>query len=98
MASSRRGGSRWRTVRKMAFNRDAAKQAVCWICGRPIDYTAPAGSPMAWEPDHVKPVSMYPELEYDLSNIRPAHCSCNRSRGDGTGASETRLGKPSRKW
>lgn len=96
--SSRRGGSRWQTVRRMAFNRDVKANSVCWICGRPIDYTAPANDPDSWEPDHVKPVSLYPELEFDLSNIRPSHASCNRSRGNGTRFGDDRLGNPSRKW
>lgn len=94
--AQRRGGSRWRLVRKMALNRDRKANAPCWICGRPIDYTAAPQTPNAWEPDHVKPVELYPELEYDLDNIRPSHCSCNRSRGMGRGGDK--LGQPSRRW
>ncbi len=94
--ASRRGGKRWQTVRQAAFNRDKKAGAVCWICEQPIDYYAEAGTPDAWEPDHVKPVSKFPELEFSLGNIRASHCSCNRSRGDGSGID--RIGVTSRRW
>lgn len=94
--ASRRGGKRWQTVRQAAFNRDKKADAVCWICEQPIDYYAEPGTPDAWEPDHVKPVSKFPELEFSLGNIRASHCSCNRSRGDGSGID--RIGVTSRRW
>lgn len=94
--ATRRGGKRWQAVRKSALNRDKKQNAVCWICGYPIDYDAVPGTPNAWEPDHIKPVSKFPELEYSLSNIAPSHCSCNRSRGDGAGID--RIGNVSRRW
>lgn len=96
MATSRRGGRHWQRVREAAFQRDRKKNAVCWICGMPIDYDAPSGTPDAWEPDHIKPVAKFPQLEFVLSNIAPAHCSCNRSRGDGSGID--RIGTTSRRW
>lgn len=94
--ATRRGGSRWQRVRKVAFNRDKKADAVCWICGQPIDYYAEPGTPDAYEPDHVKPVSRFPELEFSLDNLRASHCSCNRARGDGTGID--RIGMSSRRW
>lgn len=94
--AKRRGGAQWQAVRTSAYRRDLKQNAVCWICGQPIDYQAKPGTPDAWEPDHVKPVSKYPELEFSLSNIRASHCSCNRSRGDGTGADK--IGATSREW
>lgn len=94
--AKRRGGAQWQAVRTSAYRRDLKQHAVCWICGQPIDYQAKPGTPDAWEPDHVKPVSKYPELEFSLSNIRASHCSCNRSRGDGTGADK--IGATSREW
>lgn len=75
--------SRWPRVRKLAWDRDRKSRAVCHICGQPIDYTvAPSSEPDSWEPDHVLPVSKYPELELDLKNIKASHKQCNRSRGD----------------
>lgn len=94
--ASRRGGRKWQAVRHAAYLRDKKKGAKCWICHQPIDYDADPGTPDAWEPDHVKPVAKFPELEFSLSNIRASHCSCNRSRGDGSGID--RIGSTSRRW
>ena len=92
---------RWRTVRRMAYERDRAAGATCWICGGPIDYDAPAHSPDAWEPDHVIPVCDHPEWQMDLANIRPSHSACNRRRGaqdmQRRRAAE-RIGQTSRQW
>jgi len=43
----------------------------CWICHLPGATTA----------DHVLPKSQYPELMFDLDNLRPAHGPCNSSKG-----------------
>ena len=59
-----------------------AANARCWICGGEIDYHAAPQTPDAWEPDHVKPRDKFPELTYDITNLAPSHCSCNRSRKD----------------
>lgn len=59
----------------------AAEDARCWLCLQPIDYAAPAGSPDAFELDHYYPRAEFPELTWERSNYRPAHSSCNRSRG-----------------
>lgn len=75
--------SRWKYIRRLAWDRDRKARAVCHICGQPIDYTAkPSSEPFSWEPDHVLPVSKYPELELDLNNIKASHMQCNRARGD----------------
>ena len=90
--------SRWKYIRKMAWDRDRKARAVCHICGQPIDYSLPPSSgPEAWEPDHVIPVSKRPDLELDLNNILASHTRCNRSRGDGTNG-ENALGMRSRIW
>lgn len=100
MTSRRRGGAAWERVRRMAFERDRATQEHCWICGGRIDYSLGLskrdGTPWAYEPDHWLDVSRHPDLEYELSNVRPAHCRCNRARGKRAGTHE--LGKPSRRW
>lgn len=74
----------------------AEEQAPCWLCGQPIDYTAAPQTPNACEPDHIVPRSEHPELALEVDNIRPAHCSCNRARGDK--APPLGLGTPSRNW
>lgn len=94
------GGSRWRNLKAQALRRDMRKDARCWICGGRIDYRAEPGTPDAWEPDHIKPRSKYPELTYDITNLAPSHCSCNRSRKDRS-AQETLglgVGTQSRDW
>ena len=90
--------SRWPYVRKQAWNRDRKARAVCHICGQPIDYTIPPSSaPEAWEPDHILPVSQYPDLELDLKNIKASHRQCNRARGDNKFA-YVDIGMQSRIW
>ena len=91
-----RGTRCWRKFREGLYRRDRATNAACWICGQPIDYRAEPGTPDAWEPDHVVPVAQAPDLAFDPGNVRPAHCSCNRSRGDRRGS--LGIGKPTRNW
>lgn len=88
---------KWERVRLACYRRDMKRRAPCWICGQPIDYQAPAGTPDAWEPDHYLPTSSHPEYGYDPANIRPSHSSCNRSRGARDQAAGD-LGVASRIW
>ena len=98
----RRGGARWLSVRRQAFERDRACGAGCWICaaeGRDptIDYSLGYSTgPKAYEADHFIPVCDHPELEYDLANLRASHQACNRKRKTKAGLSL--LGNPSRDW
>ena len=71
-------------------------QAWCWLCGKPIDYSLPAGHPEAWNLDHAHPVSTHPELAEDPANFRPSHADCNERRGDRAPFIE--LGTPSEDW
>ena len=88
--------SRWAKVRQQAWNRDRKNRAPCHICGERIDYSIPASSaPLSWEPDHLMPVSVAPELELDLTNIAASHMRCNRQRGNGT---NNDIGVRSRIW
>ena len=90
--------SRWPYIRAQAWNRDKKVRAVCHICGEPIDYFVPPSStPDSYEPDHLIPVSLRPDLELDLTNIAPSHRRCNRQRGDGTNGTNT-IGERSRRW
>lgn len=90
-----------RNMRKLraAFHaecRDANEP--CWICGQPIDYTAPATHPDAFELDHFYPVSTHPELAEDPANFRASNGSCNRSRGDTQPDDLLVIGETSRAW
>jgi 5-methylcytosine-specific restriction endonuclease McrA len=90
--------SGWPRVRLMAWDPDRKAQAVCHICGQPIDYNLqPSSGADAWEPDHVIPVIKAPELELDLNNIKASHARCNRARGAGNNPSGE-LGMRSRIW
>lgn len=90
--------SRWKYIRKLAWNRDSKARAVCWICGEPIDYSVPPSTtPDSYEPDHVIAVNMDASRELDLNNIRASHRRCNRARGDGTNGTNV-LGRRSRVW
>ena len=53
----------------------------CHICGRPIDYSLPAGDPMSFEVDEVVPVSRGGS-PIDRGNVAPAHRICNERRGN----------------
>lgn len=89
---------KWPQVRQLAWNRDRKARTVCHICGQPIDYSLkPSSDPEAWEPDHVLPVSKYPELELDLKNIKASHMRCNRARGDDS-YHNLDIGMQSRVW
>lgn len=95
-----RSGHRWRVVRQQALDRDMKSNAPCWICGKPIDYTATSG-PWSWQPDHVLSVKEHPEAALDVANLRPSHARCNNQRGqeDKAKRKQTReLGKPSEDW
>lgn len=60
---------------------------VCWICGQP-------GADSA---DHVLPRSLGGADV--LSNLMPAHLSCNQSRGNTARRTRTRSAQvPSRQW
>ena len=90
--------SRWPYIRAQAWNRDKKARAVCHICGEPIDYFVPPSStPDSYEPDHIIPVHMRPDLELDITNIKASHRRCNRQRGDGTNGTNI-IGERSRKW
>lgn len=91
-----RGSRRWHELRARLFDRDRKANAPCWICGQPIDYRAASMTPDAWEPDHVQPVATHPDLAFDPGNIRPSHCSCNRSRG--SRRADASIGKSTRNW
>ena len=69
----------------------------CWICrafGLPgtIDYGLPAGHPMCFEVDELRPVSRWREFGYpsakacafDRDNVDAAHRRCNQWRGNKT--------------
>ena len=80
--SNLRNGSLERKVKREFRAQCRAWRPVCWRCRQPIDYEAPPQTPESFEPDHYHPVSTHPHLAYDITNLRPSHCKCNRERGN----------------
>ena len=79
-----RSSGKWRKLRKQVL----AANDVCWLCGKPGADTV----------DHVLPLSLYPELAHDMSNLRPAHIACNSSKGAGANAPRVGPMPRSRQW
>ena len=72
----------------------------CAICGRPIDYSLPAGDPMSFEMDEIVPVSRGGS-PIDPGNVQPAHRICNQRKGNRMPGDETARGlevRHSREW
>ena len=61
----------------------------CAICGQPIDYSLPAGHPLSFEVDEIRPVSRWREFGYpsakaaalDRANVQATHRICNERKG-----------------
>jgi 5-methylcytosine-specific restriction endonuclease McrA len=67
--------NRWTRLSKALRTRWRAEGVACNICSRPIT------AEQAMDVDHVVPVADAPHLAYELSNLVPAHASCNRRKG-----------------
>lgn len=65
---------------------DQGNPPACSLCGQPG----------ADSVDHVLPKSRYPDLIWELGNMRPAHGDCNSSKGDGAVTRD--LGSQSRRF
>jgi len=55
-----------------------ATKANCHICGKPIDYDLPYFDPMAFQVDHIIPLSR--GGADDLTNKAAAHRKCNSKK------------------
>lgn len=73
----RQNGARRTKLRR----RVADEGAPCHLCGKPIDYTLPAGHPMSFELDEIIPVSRGGD-PLARENVAPAHRICNQRRGN----------------
>lgn len=54
---------------------------ICWLCGGDIDLGLHHLDKWAWTLDHVLSLDEHPELAHELANLRPAHRTCNSSKG-----------------
>lgn len=73
----RKNGARRTALR----NRVKSLGLPCALCGRPIDYTLPAGDPMSYELDEIIPVSLGGD-PLDPDNVQPAHRICNQRKSN----------------
>lgn len=71
-------GSRRRAIRA----RWKSIGAPCALCGKPIEYSLPAGHPMSFEVDEIVPVSKGGD-PLDFRNTQPTHRICNQRKGNG---------------
>lgn len=76
MSRNDRNGHRRRILR----NRVKQMGLPCAICGRPIDYSLPAGDPWSYELDEIVPVALGGS-ELDPENVQPSHRICNEKKG-----------------
>lgn len=60
--------------------KDSPGSNVCWKCGKDIDMSLANGHPMQWTADHVQSMANG-GAALQLSNLKPAHRSCNSKRG-----------------
>jgi 5-methylcytosine-specific restriction endonuclease McrA len=68
-------------ARRRLRARVKAEGRACGICGKPIDYTLPAGHPMSYELDEIIPISLGGSpIEYN--NVQPAHRRCNQLKSN----------------
>jgi 5-methylcytosine-specific restriction endonuclease McrA len=79
-----RKSHRWHQVRAQVLE----SSTVCWLCSKPG----------ATEVDHVLPYKYFPELVFELSNLRPAHKKCNSAKGAGAPGAHQAPMPRSRRW
>lgn len=68
---------------------------ICHLCGGDIDLGLHHLDKWAWTLDHVLALDTHPHLAMDPTNLRPAHRSCNSSKGTGSSTTSVRT---SRTW
>jgi 5-methylcytosine-specific restriction endonuclease McrA len=72
-----------------------AQRLPCWICGHNIGYELDARHPLSFTLDHEQPLSKGGSL-LDRANARPAHRSCNSSKGNSTTPQQPK--RPALRW
>jgi len=78
MATGRSG----RTWRELVARVKAMYPNVCHLCGQDIDLSLHHHDPLSFTVDHLIPISIDPSKAEDLSNLRPAHKTCNSRKGN----------------
>lgn len=68
----------------------AIGQPPCWRCGGEIDYSAPPGTPLAYDLDEFL-AREHGGDPLDPANTAPCHASCNRRAGAASTNAKRRL-------
>lgn len=75
-------GRSTRRFKRLAAELRARKEPCC-LCGQPIDYLLPRTDRNAFTVAHRQPVSLYPHMAEDPTNIAgAAHNHCNAAEGN----------------
>ncbi len=94
-ANPRRANGSKRTALR---NRVKTMGLPCALCGKPIDYSLPAGHPMSYELDEIVPVSKGGS-PFDIDNVQPTHRCCNQAKGNSSRTAPQKAAFPtSREW
>lgn len=89
---SGRNGHAWR---KLVAQVKATYPNICHLCTMPIDMSLHHHDPMSFTVDHVIPISIDQSKAEDITNLRPAHKTCNSRKGNRDGFERPRF---SRRW
>lgn len=80
---------------KLCIKAKAVYPPVCHLCLREIDLRLSGRHKLGWSLDHLDPVALTQSVGVpSLERVRPAHLSCNASRGAGEAKPRAR----SRDW
>jgi 5-methylcytosine-specific restriction endonuclease McrA len=74
-----RSGRAWRELVAMVKR---MYPHVCHLCGQPIDMSLHHHDPMSFTVDHLIPISIDETKAEDITNLRPAHKTCNSRKGN----------------
>lgn len=91
---------RYPKLRDDLRRRVMATQDICAICGREVDKSLPAGTPLSPEIDEIVPVSRGGS-PYDIDNLQLVHRICNERKGNRMAGDERLAINPipnSRNW
>lgn len=75
-----RSGRHYRKVKKQFRDQCEKRGSICWLCGKPIDYTLKHPDPLSFSLDHRFMWHTHPHLRHDPANFEASHLRCNQRR------------------
>ena len=97
-AGDPRGNSGFRRQQAALMRQWAAERRPCF-CRQPIDYSLSGNDTHGPTLDHIRALSTSDDsAAWDPRNFRPAHRSCNLSKGNRAAELLYDLGEPSQDW